>query len=438
MLLKSNTPVATESDHDANRGLTDQRWRTLSRIAGLIFDGGPLTSGYNTVGKTLLALDLADRLDLAVVNVMQNFCINEDGAYWKGSGMIALVNKSGMYSTSLLFEEVGSPDDANFKVRAYASSKDGKTVYGPWVDKNMAALAEWSSKFDLAAPQIALTYRAANFFVRINCPEVTQGIVGDVESTYSGSRSPSTAIAPTPANDAAIVALVGATLDGLTQPITPQPLKVGAALLPTPAIDVVSTTDTGKPVSPPAEKRATARKLVVPANTPSQPAPSTAPPAGALPTATAVVHQVDLLTSSAPVATPKLEVAPTVAQTPSTLAPQKSAATVTSSPAVSDALDELAFDKVIGDVIDPTKIADCFAALARVTPAAKADCDALLAIRLGTMFFSFSVVSPEIAGYFGKVYELALKPDQKAMSGAAQSDLAIAYRESATRLWPKA
>ena len=209
---------------------SSQRWRSLTRMAHMIYEGGPITSVYNTPGKVLLAVDLADRLNVAVVNVMQNFEIDSDGAYWKGAGMIALVNASNIFKSRLLFEEVGNPDDENYKVRAYAIDKSDEKVFGPWVSTKMSILADWNKPFDVAAPQIALSYRAANFFVRLTCPEVTQGIVGDIDRPAQ-PNSASGAVAKAIRPDASVSAAAQATDPG-NQTLTPMAFKVGAAVEP--------------------------------------------------------------------------------------------------------------------------------------------------------------------------------------------------------------
>lgn len=56
--------------------------------------------------------------------------------------------------------------------------KDGRKVTGPVIDMEMAKAEGWTTKSMSkwkTMPQIMLRYRAASFFARMNCPELTLG-----------------------------------------------------------------------------------------------------------------------------------------------------------------------------------------------------------------------------------------------------------------------
>ena len=56
--------------------------------------------------------------------------------------------------------------------------KDGRKVTGPVIDMEMAKAEGWTTKSMSkwkTMPQIMLRYRAASFFARMNCPEMTLG-----------------------------------------------------------------------------------------------------------------------------------------------------------------------------------------------------------------------------------------------------------------------
>ena len=59
------------------------------------------------------------------------------------------------------------------------TEKDGRRVTGIKVDMNMVNAEGWNKKPGskwVTMPQVMLRYRAASFFARMNCPELTSGL----------------------------------------------------------------------------------------------------------------------------------------------------------------------------------------------------------------------------------------------------------------------
>jgi hypothetical protein len=59
------------------------------------------------------------------------------------------------------------------------TTKDGRRVEGPVIDMDMANAEGWTSKNGSkwkTMPEVMLRYRAASFFSRMNCPEISMGI----------------------------------------------------------------------------------------------------------------------------------------------------------------------------------------------------------------------------------------------------------------------
>lgn len=138
--------------------------------------------------NVVIALDLANRLGMAPLMVMQNLHIIKGRPAWSSQFIIASINQSGKY-TPLRFEFSGSGDDRT--CFAWAHSKDdGARVAGPSVNIKMAKDEGWWNKPDKfgkntskwpTMTDLMLTYRAAAFFGRTYCPEMLMGVYEENE-----------------------------------------------------------------------------------------------------------------------------------------------------------------------------------------------------------------------------------------------------------------
>lgn len=128
-------------------------------------------------GNCLIALDMAQRMNMSPMMIMQNLYIVSGNPGWSGQACVALVNNSGRFSP-LLFEEMETEDD--FSCTAYATElKTGKVVRGTTVNKKMAKECGWLDKngsFWKKMPLQMAKYRAAAFFARTYCPECLMGL----------------------------------------------------------------------------------------------------------------------------------------------------------------------------------------------------------------------------------------------------------------------
>lgn len=87
------------------------------------------------------------------------------------------VNNSGNYDIELQYDEKqknGKP----FSCQCW-TMKAGRRIDGMVVDMDMADAEGWTKKNGSkwkTMPQLMLRYRAASFFARLNCPELTMGL----------------------------------------------------------------------------------------------------------------------------------------------------------------------------------------------------------------------------------------------------------------------
>ena len=154
------------------------------------------------IGNILIALNFANRINADPVMVMQNMGVIHGNLGLEGKLVTALINASGKFSP-LRFKEdegltgTGKPDEIG--VLAYAKDlKSGEVLDGPKVTWKMVKAEGWDkdtkykdgsgvqkSKWN-TIPQVMFRYRAASFFGRSYCPEVTMGMLTKEELTDVG------------------------------------------------------------------------------------------------------------------------------------------------------------------------------------------------------------------------------------------------------------
>lgn len=132
----------------------------------------------NNANNALIAIELANRLGVSPLMVMQNLNVIYGRPSWSAQYVIAMINGSGKYDFELQYDEKSDSNGKPFSCQCW-TERHGRRVTGPVVDMNMAKAEGWLSKNGskwITMPQMMLRYRAASFFGRMNCPELTMGI----------------------------------------------------------------------------------------------------------------------------------------------------------------------------------------------------------------------------------------------------------------------
>ena len=130
----------------------------------------------NNGANAMVAIEIATRLKTSPLMVMQNLNVIQGRPSWSAQFLIAMVNGSGKYDMELQFEEK-EKDGKPFSCQCW-TTRGGRKVTGPVIDMTMAKAEGWIDKNGSkwkTMPQIMLRYRAASFFARMNCPELTLG-----------------------------------------------------------------------------------------------------------------------------------------------------------------------------------------------------------------------------------------------------------------------
>lgn len=133
----------------------------------------------NSPENCLVAIDLANRLGLSPIMVMQNLYVVKGKPSWSGSFCAAAVNGCGRF-TPLEFIFVGEPGTPSHGCYARARRLSNNSVcISDTVTMQMAQKEGWlnkpGSKWQTMPIQM-MQYRAAAFFARIHCSDVLLGI----------------------------------------------------------------------------------------------------------------------------------------------------------------------------------------------------------------------------------------------------------------------
>jgi hypothetical protein len=136
----------------------------------------------NNPANCLIALEQSNRLNISPMAVMQNLYIVQGKPSFSSSFIIGLINASGKYDMELQFDEE-EKDGKPYACTCW-TEKDGRKVTGIKITMDMAEKEGWSKKNGskwITIPQVMLRYRAASFFARMNCPELSIGLYSKEE-----------------------------------------------------------------------------------------------------------------------------------------------------------------------------------------------------------------------------------------------------------------
>ena len=136
----------------------------------------------NNPANCLIAIEQSNRLNISPMAVMQNLYIVQGKPGFSSSFIIGLINASNKYDMELQFDEE-EKDGKPYACTCW-TELNGRKVTGIKITMDMADKEGWlkknGSKWQ-TMPQVMLRYRAASFFARMNCPELSIGLYSKEE-----------------------------------------------------------------------------------------------------------------------------------------------------------------------------------------------------------------------------------------------------------------
>ena len=143
----------------------------------------------------LIALDMAARLKANPIAVMQNIYIVHGKPAWSAQFLVACINKSGLFKTPLRYRFSGKEGTHEYGCTAWAVDSTGEILESTKITIGMADAEGWTKKNGSkwkTMPEQMLRYRAATFFARAYCPELTMGMMtnDEVRDTHDVDSRP--------------------------------------------------------------------------------------------------------------------------------------------------------------------------------------------------------------------------------------------------------
>jgi hypothetical protein len=152
----------------------------------------PTYQGEQGMANCVIALEMANRMNISPLHVMQNLNIIYGNPSWSAKFLIACINTCGKFKTPLRYEFKGEENTDNWACRASAVDLFGEKLFGAWVSIGMAKKEGWytkkSSKWT-TMPELMLMYRAAAFFQRAYAPELSMGMYTSEEIIDMGRNA---------------------------------------------------------------------------------------------------------------------------------------------------------------------------------------------------------------------------------------------------------
>lgn len=137
----------------------------------------------NNIGNCIIALEMAERMGTPPLMVMQNLYIVHGNPAWSSKYLVGCINASKRFTT-LRYDFKGEEGTPQYGCRCYAyelSDRERKEpLYGDWITMDMANKEGWTKKSGskwLTMPNQMLRYRAAAFWQRVYCPEISMGLL---------------------------------------------------------------------------------------------------------------------------------------------------------------------------------------------------------------------------------------------------------------------
>lgn len=138
------------------------------------------------VADTAIAIDMANRMGVSPMMVMQSMYVVKGKPSWSGQACLSFI-RAKFTDVKVIYVGAKGTDDRGCYVKA--TDKDGDVLEGTTVTMSMAKAEGWTSNPKWRnMPEQMLAYRAASFFARVHCPETLMGV--QVEGEIEDSSKP--------------------------------------------------------------------------------------------------------------------------------------------------------------------------------------------------------------------------------------------------------
>lgn len=178
-MTEAIAPVGTQT---INAFSSEANFEAAMRIANLLTSANLVPEhfrGKANLPNAVIALQLAARMGADPLMIMQNLSVIHGRPSWSAQFLIATVNDSGRFSP-LRYRFEGDANTDAWGCRAYAKDlKSGEECVGALITIGLAKAEGWATKSGSkwrTMPEQMLMYRAASFWARVYCPELSMGM----------------------------------------------------------------------------------------------------------------------------------------------------------------------------------------------------------------------------------------------------------------------
>ena len=185
--------TVTKDDSISNTYMNEGSFESAQRMAKALSSSNLVPAAYqNNIPNTMIALEMASRIKVSPIMVMQNLHIIQGKPSWSSPFIIAVINSNDKFRGGLKFEMSGTGKDRS--CLAYTFDNAGQRIEGSTVSMAMAEAEGWINKSGSkwkSMPEQMLRYRAAAFFGRLHCPEILMGMQSqdEVIDTFTPSKT---------------------------------------------------------------------------------------------------------------------------------------------------------------------------------------------------------------------------------------------------------
>ena len=190
-VVEQTTELATNSVWE-----NKDQFNQLLRAAQMLSQTSIIPQSYqNKPQDCFVAIEMANRMGVSPMVVMQNMYVVKGKPSWAGQACTMLINSCGKFKDvkHIYTGEKGKPNRGCYVTATRIS--DGSQVDGVEVTMQMAQAEGWTSNSKWRnMPELMLAYRASAFFARVYCPEAMMG-VQTAEEVYDADSTPINAAA---------------------------------------------------------------------------------------------------------------------------------------------------------------------------------------------------------------------------------------------------
>jgi hypothetical protein len=181
-----NAIVKTNENVHITNNVIDNMSRAY-KLAQTMCQADIIPQSYkNKPADCMIAIDMANRMGVSPLMVMQSLYVVMGKPSWSGQACMSFIQANPNFK-DVTPVYVGQPNTSERGCYIQATRvSDGAVIQGVCVTLGMANAEGWTDKKGskwLTMPELMLAYRASAFFARVYCPSLLMGVAveGEIE-----------------------------------------------------------------------------------------------------------------------------------------------------------------------------------------------------------------------------------------------------------------